>query len=211
MYDSVLIYSRHHAAQQAASLPVFHSISSTIDARDWSRELKSGVSNLRNSLKSSAGALQSITAFTSLRTNLSPFIKGCREWDASMWLPEFLRGFGPNNSSWAESSDSPCTFHLFSSRGPKNIIQFWNYIHLGTFLFSPQCFIAPALFGTIHCFPKAPPMPNNRFEVWNNTAGFQNSFLMFDKTLHTAGVGKNIIPPSALQFSLQCFKAFGRF
>ena len=26
------------------------------------------------------------------RTNLSPFTKGCREWDASMWLPEFLRG-----------------------------------------------------------------------------------------------------------------------
>ena len=26
----------------------------------------------------------SITAFTSLRTNLSPFTKGCREWDASM-------------------------------------------------------------------------------------------------------------------------------
>jgi hypothetical protein len=25
-----------------------------------------------------------ITAFTSLRTNLSPFTKGCREWDASM-------------------------------------------------------------------------------------------------------------------------------
>ena len=26
----------------------------------------------------------SITAFTSQRTNLSPFTKGCREWDASM-------------------------------------------------------------------------------------------------------------------------------
>ena len=25
-----------------------------------------------------------ITAFTSSRTNLSPFTKGCREWDASM-------------------------------------------------------------------------------------------------------------------------------
>ena len=34
-----------------------------------------------------------ITAFTSLRTNLSPFTKGCREWDASMWLPKFLRAF----------------------------------------------------------------------------------------------------------------------
>ena len=27
---------------------------------------------------------EAITAFTSLRTNLSPFTKGCREWDASM-------------------------------------------------------------------------------------------------------------------------------
>ena len=39
--------------------------------------------------------LAGITAFTSWRTNLSPFTKGCREWDASMWLPQFLR------SSWA--------------------------------------------------------------------------------------------------------------
>ena len=31
-----------------------------------------------------------ITAFTSGRTNLSPFTKGCRERDASMWLFEFL-------------------------------------------------------------------------------------------------------------------------
>ena len=35
--------------------------------------------------------LAGITAFTSWRTNLSPFTKGCREWDASMWLPQFLR------------------------------------------------------------------------------------------------------------------------
>ena len=34
--------------------------------------------------------LVSITAFTSWRTNLSPFTKGCRERDASMWLIEFL-------------------------------------------------------------------------------------------------------------------------
>ena len=27
---------------------------------------------------------KAITAFTSQRTNLSPFTKGCREWDASM-------------------------------------------------------------------------------------------------------------------------------
>lgn len=32
----------------------------------------------------------SITAFTSYRTNLSPFTKSCREWDASMWLSQFL-------------------------------------------------------------------------------------------------------------------------
>ena len=39
-----------------------------------------------------------ITAFTSRRTNLSPFTKGCRERDASMWLPEFLRvSHAPNN------------------------------------------------------------------------------------------------------------------
>ena len=31
-----------------------------------------------------------ITEFTSQRTNLSPFTKGCREWDASMWLTQFL-------------------------------------------------------------------------------------------------------------------------
>lgn len=36
-------------------------------------------------------SVNNITAFTSWRTNLSPFTKGCREWDASMWLPEFLR------------------------------------------------------------------------------------------------------------------------
>ena len=30
----------------------------------------------------------SITAFTSQRTNLSPFTKGCRERDASMWLTQ---------------------------------------------------------------------------------------------------------------------------
>ena len=29
-------------------------------------------------------AMPSITAFTSYRTNLSPFTKGCREWDAAM-------------------------------------------------------------------------------------------------------------------------------
>ena len=34
---------------------------------------------------------KNITAFTSLRTNLSPFTKGCRERDASMWLHQFLR------------------------------------------------------------------------------------------------------------------------
>ena len=39
-----------------------------------------------------------ITAFTSYRTNLSPFTKGCREWDASMWLLQFLRGIRPNNN-----------------------------------------------------------------------------------------------------------------
>jgi hypothetical protein len=33
---------------------------------------------------SSCGGCGGITAFTSLRTNLSPFTKGCREWDASM-------------------------------------------------------------------------------------------------------------------------------
>ena len=45
----------------------------------------------------------SITAFTSWRTNLSPFSKGCREWDASMWLPQFLR-----------SPRAPTTCHIIA-------------------------------------------------------------------------------------------------
>ncbi len=42
-----------------------------------------------------------ITALTSWRTHLSPFTKGCREWDASMRLPACLRGLGP-------STQCPC-------------------------------------------------------------------------------------------------------
>jgi len=43
-----------------------------------------------------------ITAFTSRRTNLSPFTKGCRERDASMWLLQFLgEPRAPNNVIFA--------------------------------------------------------------------------------------------------------------
>lgn len=42
-----------------------------------------------------------ITAFTSERTNLSPFTKGCRERDASMWLQLFLRNLRvPMSNLW---------------------------------------------------------------------------------------------------------------
>ena len=40
-----------------------------------------------------------ITAFTSWRTNLSPFTKGCREWDAAMWLSNFCGASLPQRKS----------------------------------------------------------------------------------------------------------------
>ena len=36
-----------------------------------------------------------ITALTPLRTNLSPFTKGCREWDASVRLSIFAELYAP--------------------------------------------------------------------------------------------------------------------
>ena len=43
-------------------------------------------------LQTPAGILLLIAAFTAWRTNLSPFSKGCRERDASMWLPIWAIG-----------------------------------------------------------------------------------------------------------------------
>ena len=62
----------------------------------------------------------SITAFTSWRTNLSPFTKGCREWDASMWLPQFLR-----------SCKAPTIRVLWFTDAPKLFLQ-----HQGIYLAS---------------------------------------------------------------------------
>ena len=44
--------------------------------------------------------LPSIAAFTSQGTDLAPFIKGCREWDTSMWIYVCLRGLQPQ-SLWS--------------------------------------------------------------------------------------------------------------
>ena len=44
--------------------------------------------------------LPSSTAFTSQSTNLSAFIKGCREWDTSMWIYVCLWGVQPQ-SLWS--------------------------------------------------------------------------------------------------------------
>jgi hypothetical protein len=47
---------------------------------------------------------KSITVFTSSRTNLSPFTKGCRERDTSMWISQFLRGI--------EAPTQPCNYRM---------------------------------------------------------------------------------------------------
>ena len=51
MYDSVLIYSRHHAAQQAASLPLLLFLMTSVIG-DRTAEFKRGVENIKLALKS---------------------------------------------------------------------------------------------------------------------------------------------------------------
>jgi len=72
----------------------------------WHSSMHRGLQAILTLWFSRLGTQAAITAFTSWRTNLSPFTKGCREWDASMWLPEFLRTFQGPTKSVAQSLSS---------------------------------------------------------------------------------------------------------
>ena len=73
MYDSVLIYSRHHAPQQTASLFFCCKVG----------KVRKGVRAFRKHFWN-APMESHVASQPSLHTNLSPVTKGCREWDATM-------------------------------------------------------------------------------------------------------------------------------
>ncbi len=60
--------------ERATATTIFCNLSGLVDGEVWRKAKRLFVRR----------QIVDITAFTSYRTNLSPFTKGCREWDASM-------------------------------------------------------------------------------------------------------------------------------